>query len=66
MEQKLYDLMDWAGIEELVIFEGIQSPRWLGPHVTTGAFDPGPDTGCSLCQRETDKERQKICHGISR
>ena len=34
MEQKLYDLMDWAGIEELIYSESSDPHRLLGPHVT--------------------------------
>lgn len=34
MEQKLYDLMDWAGIEELVYSESSNPHSMLGPHVT--------------------------------
>ena len=34
MEQNLYDLMDWAGIEELVYSEGANPCRLLGPHLT--------------------------------
>lgn len=34
MDQKLYDLMDWAGIEELVYSEAAEPQRLLGPHRT--------------------------------
>lgn len=34
MEQKLYDLMDWAGIEELVYSESSNPHSMLGPHLT--------------------------------
>ena len=34
MEQKLYDLMDWAGIEELVYSESSNPHAMLGPHLT--------------------------------
>ena len=34
MEQKLYDLMDWAGIEELTYSESANPHRMLGPHAT--------------------------------
>lgn len=34
MEQDLYDLMDWAGIEELVYSEASNPHSMLGPHVT--------------------------------
>ena len=34
MEQKLYDLMDWAGIEELTYSESADPHRMLGPPVT--------------------------------
>ncbi len=34
MEQTLYDLMDWAGIEELIYSEGANPHGLLGPHVT--------------------------------
>ncbi|WP_302611896.1 1,4-alpha-glucan branching protein GlgB [Enterocloster bolteae] len=34
MEQKLYDLMDWAGIEELVYSEASNPHAMLGPHLT--------------------------------
>ena len=33
MEQNLYDLMDWAGIEELAVFRS-PIPRYAGPHLT--------------------------------
>ena len=32
MEKKLYDLMDWAGIEELVYSESSDPGRLLGAH----------------------------------
>ena len=34
MDKKLYDLMDWAGIEELVYSEAVNPHGILGPHVT--------------------------------
>ena len=34
MEQTLYDLMDWAGIEELTYSESADPHRLLGPHIT--------------------------------
>ena len=34
MEKKLYDLMDWAGIEELVYSEASDPGRLLGAHPT--------------------------------
>ena len=34
MEEKLYDMMDWAGIEALVYSEEDNPHRILGPHVT--------------------------------
>ncbi|MBS6644592.1 MAG: 1,4-alpha-glucan branching protein GlgB [Clostridiaceae bacterium] len=34
MDKILYDLMDWAGIEELVYSEASNPCRLLGPHVT--------------------------------
>lgn len=34
MEQKLYDQMDWAAIEELVYSESSDPHRVLGPHIT--------------------------------
>ena len=34
MEQKLYDIMDWAGIEELTYSESADPHRMLGPHAT--------------------------------
>ena len=34
MEQTLYDLMDWAGIEELTYSESADPHRMLGPHLT--------------------------------
>ena len=34
MDQKLYDLMDWAGIEEIVYSEAAEPQRLLGPHRT--------------------------------
>ena len=46
MEQKLYDQMDWAGIEELVYSESAHPHDMLGPHLTQEglliqAFLPG-------------------------
>ena len=34
MEQTLYDLMDWAGIEEMTYSESADPHRLLGPHIT--------------------------------
>ncbi len=34
MEKTLYDMLDWAGIEELVYSESSDPHRLLGPHVT--------------------------------
>jgi len=34
MDKTLYDLMDWAGIEEIVYSEAADPHRLLGPHVT--------------------------------
>lgn len=34
MDKVLYDLMDWAGIEEIVYSEAANPERLLGPHVT--------------------------------
>ncbi len=34
MDKKLYDMMDWAGIEELVYSESSNPHRMLGAHVT--------------------------------
>lgn len=34
MDKKLYDMMDWAGIEELVYSEAAEPRQLLGPHVT--------------------------------
>ena len=34
MDKTLYDMMDWAGIEELVYSEASDPHRLLGPHVT--------------------------------
>ena len=34
MDRKLYDLMDWAGIEELVYSESANPHELLGPHIT--------------------------------
>ncbi len=34
MDKKLYDLMDWAAIEELVYSEAAEPKTLLGPHVT--------------------------------
>ena len=42
MEQKLYDIMDWAGIEELTYSESADPHRMLGPHATEeGLIDTG-------------------------
>ena len=34
MDEKLYDLMDWAGIEEIVYSEAANPHEILGPHLT--------------------------------
>ena len=34
MDKKLYDMMDWAGIEELVYSEASNPHGMLGPHLT--------------------------------
>ena len=34
MEKTVYDLLDWAGIEELVYSESANPHGLLGPHVT--------------------------------
>ena len=34
MSKTLYDMMDWAGIEELVYSEAADPHGMLGPHVT--------------------------------
>ena len=34
MDKTLYDMMDWAGIEELVYSEAADPHGMLGPHVT--------------------------------
>lgn len=34
MDKKLYDLMDWAGIEEIVYSEATNPHNLLGPHIT--------------------------------
>ena len=34
MEKKLYDLLDWAVIEELIYSESSDPHRALGPHMT--------------------------------
>ena len=34
MDKILYDMMDWAGIEELVYSEAADPHRLLGPHLT--------------------------------
>lgn len=34
MDKKLYDLLDWAGIEELLYSESSDPHRLLGPHMT--------------------------------
>ena len=34
MEKILYDLMDWAGIEEITYAESSDPHRILGPHMT--------------------------------
>ena len=46
MESRIYDLMDWAGIEAVVYAEADRPGRILGPHVTEGgilvqAYFPG-------------------------
>ena len=45
MDKVLYNLMDWAGIEELVYSEAAEPGRLLGPHLVdegllTQAFSP--------------------------
>ena len=37
MDKKLYDMMDWAGIEELVYSESSNPHRLLGAHVGINA-----------------------------
>ena len=60
MEQTLYDLMDWAGIEELVYSEAANPHRMLGPHVTEqGAFDPGADSNCRGCDGKADQALER-------
>ena len=46
MDKRLYDLMDWAGIEEMVYSEARHPKNLLGPHHFTGgeSFSVGPDT----------------------
>ena len=34
MDKKLYDLLDWAAIEELIYSESSDPHRMLGPHMT--------------------------------
>ena len=34
MDKTLYDLMDWAGIEEIVYSEAANPHRMLGAHMT--------------------------------
>ena len=34
MDKVLYDMMDWAGIEELVYSEAANPHEMLGPHIT--------------------------------
>lgn len=36
MDKELYDLMDWAGIEEIVYSEAANPERLLGPHLVDG------------------------------
>ena len=36
MDKVLYDLMDWAAIEELVYSEAARPQELLGPHVKIG------------------------------
>lgn len=48
MEQKLYDLMDWPGIEEIIYSESSNPDQLLGPHLTADglliqAFVPTAD-----------------------
>lgn len=38
MDKVLYDMMDWAGIEEIVYSEAAEPGRLLGPHMTDAGF----------------------------
>ena len=38
MDKVLYDMMDWAGIEEIVYSEAAEPGRLLGPHMTEAGF----------------------------
>lgn len=60
MDGKLYDLMDWAGIEEIVYSEAENPHQILGPHVTEAGlliqtFIP---TAVSVTVRFGDKARE--------
>ena len=59
MDKTLYELMDWAGIEEIVYSEAADPHRLLGPHVTEAglliqAFVP---TAADITVKETKSGR---------
>ncbi len=67
MEQNLYDLMDWAGIEELVYSEGANPCRLLGPHITRpGTFDSGSDSHCGESGGKAFVHGKNLSHGDGR
>ena len=60
MDEKLYDLMDWAGIEEIVYSESANPHEILGPHMTEDglliqAFFPEAES-VNVRFKETGKE----------
>ena len=57
MEKALYDLMDWAGIEELVYSEASNPHNMLGAHMTEAgmlvqAFIPVSYTHLDVYKRQ--------------
>ena len=52
MEKILYDLMDWAGIEELVYSEASDPGRLLGERNKGRTSDPGVPSECGESLRK--------------
>ena len=63
MEQKLYDLMDWAGIEELVYSEASNPHAMLGPHLTEDGLLIQALVPTAAEISEDFHHREEISHG---
>ena len=62
MEQTLYELMDWAGIEELTYSEAANPHAMLGPHLTDNDSGDAADS-----EGDSGKNRYKrVSHGTCR